>query len=214
MDDQSVDKALQELGIERNARLPGLEISLMPHQILGVNDMLKKERSKWKGGILADAMGEPSFSYCKLRSDRDVVFFSSGLGKTVQAIAVSVANPPAPQSDRKSILIVAPVSLLGQWAQEIAEKTTSLGSSILIYHGPDKPKRTKAVEKYKVVITSYSTLVLDAPGSIRPQKKKKKRGSSGSESDEKQRRKKAPGPLFKIEWHRVILDESAVIRCA
>ena len=37
--------------------LPGMEIALMPHQVIGVAWMLGKEDGPNKGGILADEMG-------------------------------------------------------------------------------------------------------------------------------------------------------------
>ncbi|HEV7735948.1 MAG TPA: SNF2-related protein [Chlamydiales bacterium] len=37
--------------------LPDLEVTLMPHQVIGVDWMVKQEKKKNKGGILADDMG-------------------------------------------------------------------------------------------------------------------------------------------------------------
>lgn len=38
--------------------LPGMEVQLLPHQIIGVSWLLRQEReSGLKGGILADEMG-------------------------------------------------------------------------------------------------------------------------------------------------------------
>jgi SNF2 family DNA or RNA helicase len=54
----SVDKALKSLGLEtQQEHLPGMDISLMAHQILGVAWMVEKEHGFFKGGCLADEMG-------------------------------------------------------------------------------------------------------------------------------------------------------------
>lgn len=54
----SVDKALKFLGLHtQQERLPGMDVSLMAHQILGVAWMVEKEQGFLKGGCLADEMG-------------------------------------------------------------------------------------------------------------------------------------------------------------
>ncbi|KAJ9128125.1 hypothetical protein QFC24_000417 [Naganishia onofrii] len=68
-------------------RIPGMAVTLMPHQVIGVEWMLNKEReTTHPAGILANAMG---------------------LGKTVQMIATIVANPRSDKTDNKLTLIVA-----------------------------------------------------------------------------------------------------------
>jgi SNF2 family DNA or RNA helicase len=55
---ESVDDALRELGLNTLFdKLPGIEIALMPHQVMGVAWMLRKEAGKLQGGCLADEMG-------------------------------------------------------------------------------------------------------------------------------------------------------------
>jgi SNF2 family DNA or RNA helicase len=109
----TVDKALEKLGLNGQYKLlPGMTVSLMPHQTIGVAWALDREKSSDKGGLLGDEMG---------------------LGKTVQIIALMVANA----SDDplcKTNLIIAPVALLGQWELEIEMKTAN-GMKCLIYHG-------------------------------------------------------------------------------
>ena len=53
-----MDKALKYLELNNlDKKLPGMEVSLMAHQALGVAWMLEKEKSIFLGGCLADEMG-------------------------------------------------------------------------------------------------------------------------------------------------------------
>lgn len=53
-----MEKALNKLRLPvLYTPLPGMEIALMPHQVIGVAWMLEKERGSEKGGCLADEMG-------------------------------------------------------------------------------------------------------------------------------------------------------------
>jgi hypothetical protein len=46
--------AAHKLGLETTSDLiPGLEVQLMPHQLIGVSWMVEQETKKIKGGILA-----------------------------------------------------------------------------------------------------------------------------------------------------------------
>ncbi|KAF9240466.1 SNF2 family N-terminal domain-containing protein [Melanogaster broomeanus] len=54
----TVDKALEKLGLNGQYQLlPGMAVSLMPHQTIGVAWALDREKSSDKGGILGDEMG-------------------------------------------------------------------------------------------------------------------------------------------------------------
>jgi SNF2 family DNA or RNA helicase len=58
-EDEDIDGALKKLNLAAiDDKLPGLVITLMPHQVMGVAFMLQKERDiKSKGGLMCDAMG-------------------------------------------------------------------------------------------------------------------------------------------------------------
>ncbi|CAI5759664.1 unnamed protein product [Candida verbasci] len=117
-----------------------LAVNLMKHQRLGLTWLKRMEASSSKGGILADDMG---------------------LGKTIQALALILANKPPADYKYKTTLIIAPVSLLRQWASEIDNKIKpSFNIHICIYHGDDKKKMStfNKMSKYDVVLTSYTTL--------------------------------------------------------
>ncbi|KIY44892.1 hypothetical protein FISHEDRAFT_50412, partial [Fistulina hepatica ATCC 64428] len=136
----TVKKAGEKLGLhDKRDILPGMEVRLLPHQVIGVSWMIDKEKGRDKGGILADDMG---------------------LGKTVQMIATMAINMPAHDTPHRTTLIVVPAALLQQWKDEIDTKTNEL-FEVHIYHGKDKLKSRADVEARDVVITSYQTLNSD-----------------------------------------------------
>ncbi|KAJ7024175.1 SNF2 family DNA-dependent ATPase [Mycena alexandri] len=139
-DGLTVKESMRELGLDTaQDLLPGLEVRLLAHQAIGVAWMLKRERSRDKGGILADDMG---------------------LGKTVQMIATMAMNLPGPNEEARTTLIVVPAALLQQWKDEIESKTNEM-FTVRLHHGKDKLRKTSEVKEYDVVITTYQTLSMD-----------------------------------------------------
>lgn len=113
------------------------------------------------GGILADDMG---------------------LGKTLQIISLILTG------GRGSTLIVAPVSVMSNWEQQIKRHVDEKHlPNVLIYHGSSRQTAAKSLNDFGVVVTSYGTLTSEAAAS---------------------------GPLIKHNWRRVVLDEGHTIRNA
>ncbi|KAA1467021.1 hypothetical protein DENSPDRAFT_831976 [Dentipellis sp. KUC8613] len=136
-----VKDGMKYLGL-RDAKdlLPGLEVRLIPHQIIGVTWMLMQEKeTQYKGGIMADEMG---------------------LGKTVQMIATMAMNMPEMNEKYRTTLIVVPAALMHQWKEELESKTNGI-FSVHIHHGKDKLKSLSAMQSKDVIITTYQTLNLD-----------------------------------------------------
>ncbi|KAJ3780230.1 SNF2 family N-terminal domain-containing protein, partial [Lentinula aff. detonsa] len=191
--DATVGEALKKLGIPSMfTLLPGMEVALMTHQIIGVAWMSEKEKSYLKGGCLADEMG---------------------LGKTVQMIALMMKNR---SDDRycKTTLIIAPTALLDQWRMEIEVKT-NVGLKVLIYHGPSKPKKAQDLLSYDVVVTTFQTMALewvDLEGEGSKKKAKARKDDSGDEDVKKKNKQTEAGLLFQVEFYRVVLDEAQGIR--
>ncbi|TRM55791.1 SNF2 family N-terminal domain-containing protein [Schizophyllum amplum] len=207
----TVDEALKKLGLPTQYQmLPGMQISLMAHQVIGVAWMVDRERSKMKGGCLADEMG---------------------LGKTVQMISTMVFNR-SKDKNCKTTLIVAPVALLSQWALEI-EMKTNCGFECVIYHGNTKPRSKKELLSYDVVLTTYGTLANEWPDWENEMKKRekaaRKKNKKDLDSDDfivdddsddepmvkskgKSKKKMVKGLLFQVDWYRVVLDEGQNIR--
>jgi hypothetical protein len=71
--DAKVEASLKALGLPNlSTLLPGMEVALMPHQVIGVDWMLKQEAcATRRGGILADEMGlvSPPTVYHDTRTD-------------------------------------------------------------------------------------------------------------------------------------------------
>ncbi|KAI8089782.1 SNF2 family N-terminal domain-containing protein [Halteromyces radiatus] len=171
----------------RSGTPDGLKVNLLEHQKIGFQWMTKQELSINKGGMLTDDMG---------------------LGKTVQALSIIVSRKSedhAPPSDMlnmtpmqrakrpvqsikvKTTLVICPVSLMEQWAQEVRYKTENL--SVYVYHGSRRTNDIYELSKYDVVITSYTMI--------------------GGEFTESHVRR---GPLACLKFHRVILDEAHTIK--
>jgi SWI/SNF-related matrix-associated actin-dependent regulator of chromatin subfamily A3 len=124
-----------------------------------------------RGGILADDMG---------------------LGKTLQIISLILEGAPG------STLILAPVSVMSNWAQQIekhVKKKTML--NVLTYYGSNRSKMGhNDFRNYDVVITTYGLLSEEylPRGKKIPESIPRKSG------------------LFSMNWTRVVLDEGHIIR--
>jgi len=114
----------------------GLQATLRPYQQQGLN-WLQFLREHRLAGILADDMG---------------------LGKTLQTLAHILIEK---QSGRltQPALIVAPVSLLGNWQREAARFCPQL--SVHVHHGLSRHETAQALCRFDVVITAYSLLSRD-----------------------------------------------------
>jgi superfamily II DNA or RNA helicase len=111
--------------------------TLRPYQQEGLG-WLQFLRRTGLGGVLADDMG---------------------LGKTVQTLAHLVIEKHEGRL-RKPSLIVAPVSVLGNWQQEIRRFAPEL--TVLTLHGAKRRELFASVNKADVVLIGYPLLVVDS----------------------------------------------------
>ena len=122
--------------------IPGLVGTLRPYQSRGVKWM-KFLTDHGFGALLADDMG---------------------LGKTIQVIAwllLSASNPGSPDT-QTPVLIVAPLTLLGNWRHEFAKFAPSV--RVYVHQGDSRHAGSgfkRAAAAADVVITSYNLLVKD-----------------------------------------------------
>ena len=114
----------------------GLMATLRPYQLHGLA-WLQFLRHHALGGVLADDMG---------------------LGKTLQTLAHVLTEKHAGRLDLPT-LIIAPVSLMGNWRKE-AERFTP-GLRALVLHGADRHSAAADMAQADIVIAPYSLLQRD-----------------------------------------------------
>jgi superfamily II DNA or RNA helicase len=114
----------------------GVQASLRPYQQQGLN-WLQFLREHSLGGILADDMG---------------------LGKTLQTLAHIQVEKDAGRLTRPA-LIIAPVSLMGNWRRETERFCPGL--RCLVIHGKDRHEVAGSIAEYDIVIAPYSLLHRD-----------------------------------------------------
>jgi superfamily II DNA or RNA helicase len=113
-----------------------LNATLRPYQQLGLN-WLQFLRTHGLAGILADDMG---------------------LGKTLQTLAHIQVEKDAGRLNRPA-LIIAPVSLMGNWRNEAARFCPEL--RVVVVHGKDRHEVVSEMTSHDVVIAPYSLLQRD-----------------------------------------------------
>ncbi|GAB2251206.1 hypothetical protein Droror1_Dr00017456 [Drosera rotundifolia] len=137
-------------------------------------------------------------------------------------------------------LVICPATVLRQWARELDEKAGQEGKlSVLIYHGGSRTKDPCELAKYDVVLTTYAIVknevqrqpLIDeddvekkvaedyglssdfsmngkrkfpSHGSKKGKKGKKRNNGCSGDSDS--------GPLGRVSWSRVVLDEAQTIK--
>lgn len=128
-----------------------------------------------RGGILADDMG---------------------MGKTIQIISLIATNrkhltAATMTSDEfcATTLVVTPLSVLQQWANEIANNTTEGALRVYVYHGTDRVKDASFLTEYDVVLTTFATLAAEYNPT-----------------------KPSTSTLFTVPWYRIVLDEAHTIK--
>ncbi|KAF8872465.1 SNF2 family N-terminal domain-containing protein [Infundibulicybe gibba] len=191
-------------------------ISLLPHQIIGRAWMRDREdiSKKRSGGILADDMG---------------------LGKTIQTLT-RIVEGRARKSDAQdgwaaTTLVVCPLALVGQWADEIQKM--AVGLTVIKHHGTSRTGDPAALRRAHVVVTTYDVVKSEYASYSPPAKdesksktKKKAKDASDVDSDDSgehfgrtlMAKKKTPrasakkDALFHVQWWRIVLDEAHNIK--
>ena len=92
--------------------------------------------------------------------------------------------------------MVCPVSLMGQWAEELADKTAG-SLKVLMHHGTKRSKDPKDLAEYDVVLVTYQTLGLEF--------------SKGLKEAVREDMNLFP-PCGSIQWHRIVLDEAHTVK--
>lgn len=122
-------------GISKEKLPAKLNAQLRPYQFRGYEWLCKNSRLGI-GSILADDMG---------------------LGKTIQSLTFLLKMKETDKSGKQKCLIVAPTSLLNNWAREIDKFTKGL--TYFIYHG--QKRDAKEFLNYDIILTSYGIVRSD-----------------------------------------------------
>ncbi|KAK0665680.1 SNF2 family N-terminal domain-containing protein [Cercophora samala] len=171
--------------------IKGMTTPLFAYQFAGSGWMVGREKSEQgpKGGILADSMG---------------------LGKTLETIACIAGNPPSRDDLALGLsrtLIVVPANAVNQWVDEIYRH----GDGLLAGHYKESAKSNMAyLNKCSIWVTSYHEV-----SSHYPTNKfiKSQEGiESMTQEDCDAVRMKYSGPLMKMKFLRVVLDEAHAIK--
>jgi superfamily II DNA or RNA helicase len=138
---KGLKKLLAQLKGGANALQPvllpeGLHAELRPYQLEGVS-WLQFLREQGLAGVLADDMG---------------------LGKTLQTLAHLLIEKEAGRLVHPA-LIIAPVSLLGNWQREAAKFTPGL--RVLLLHGAARHEAAQDIAQADIVLSPYSLLPRD-----------------------------------------------------
>ncbi|APA06188.1 hypothetical protein sscle_01g009580 [Sclerotinia sclerotiorum 1980 UF-70] len=169
-------------------------------------DQERKSPPQVLGGILADMMGlgktlsilslvvttlDDSKEWAKQKpsnSDRR----EQPIAKSGKAASLPKVEPATLALNCKTTLLVAPLSVISNWEDQIKAHVKPGALKYYIYHGANRIKDVKKLSEYDVVITTY--------------------GSVASEFNNRNKRKDGKYPLEEMNWFRIVLDEAHMIR--
>lgn len=121
-----------------------------------------------------------------------------GLGKTLTIAALiasdrdaesPVRRPSLPSSGLSHTLIIVPPTLLPTWENELKKHCSSGMMHWDRHHKANKFTQHSQLDTLDIVLTTYNTVC-----------------------QEWQDRHKSPSILFRVHWHRIVLDEAHLIR--
>jgi len=145
LDGSATLRALADLGrnLKSISTLPkpappkGITATLRDYQLDGYHWMQFLARHSLHG-ILADDMG---------------------LGKTLQALTHIQAEVSGRRTAKRPTLVVAPTSVVGNWAAEAKKFAPKL--KVLVLHGPTRGDQFPRIPNHHLVLTSYALLTRD-----------------------------------------------------
>ncbi|KAA6425323.1 MAG: SNF2 family DNA-dependent ATPase [Trebouxia sp. A1-2] len=158
------------------AQPEGLAVELRPYQCQSLQFMLDAEQTE--GGFrhhlflpITNSQGQqywfsPHLARLCLNVPPMPHGEEMGLGKTVELAALILSRPAPPFAGTttadgllvsRATLVVCPVSLMGQWATELADKTNGC-LKVLVHHGHKRSRDPRDLLDYDVVLVTYQII--------------------------------------------------------
>ncbi|CAL1548467.1 unnamed protein product [Lymnaea stagnalis] len=193
----------------------GLKVSLMPHQRQALAWLAWREQQHPPGGILADDMG---------------------LGKTLTTISHILRQKVATESlgeeewlsrnkqvekldkavkKSRATLIIAPASLIHQWAKEIERRVKPELLKFIVYHGPTREKNIHKLIDNDIVLTTYTIISKEVGIDQDENADSPVTDPDKEQTAEEPKTDRAATPLptlLRIGWERIVLDEAHNIK--
>jgi len=150
---------------------------------------VKEDPGPTLGGILADVMG--------LGKTLNVLSLIAGsLGEAEiwarqKPDAPKYEDDPVPVMNTKGTLLIAPLSTITNWEDQIKAHLKRKSLTYYVYHGSKRTDDIYELRNFNVVITSYSVVSADF---------------------DRRSRKRVNSPLTELNWFRIVLDEAHMIR--
>jgi SWI/SNF-related matrix-associated actin-dependent regulator of chromatin subfamily A3 len=188
----------------------GIRTKLFPHQLMWLHWARQHEES-----ALGDKVGLVSFEklsngkwFDRLTNTQldspppppgrgGILADEMGLGKTLQVLALIVDDIARSGDVREPTLIVVPMAVLSVWERQVldhvdADKIKG-GIEVIRFHGANRGQyKTADLQRANIVVTTYDIV----------------RATYNKNANT------ASGPLFAVQWRRVVLDEAHTIKNA
>ncbi|MCJ1402525.1 hypothetical protein MMC11_005745 [Xylographa trunciseda] len=169
--------------------------SALPHfQVQGAAWMVERETGDDEpfGGMLCDSMG---------------------FGKTVMLIALILANKPPAGEPCKTTLIIATPALVTQWEEELAKhaEPDAMGD-VVRFHAGSRIVGSGVLSLLRqadIVLSTYGEIVKSYPKNVPPKELMSHESKMAWWKDHFETHR---GPLHRLRFHRVILDEAQCIK--
>ncbi|KAK1566419.1 P-loop containing nucleoside triphosphate hydrolase protein [Colletotrichum navitas] len=175
-------------------KLRGIRTTIRGWQLQAATLMLLRENSHAPpyGGILGDQMG---------------------MGKTLTTLVLIMGCPPLPQDLQAgcggTIVVVPGPNVLKEWSDAITRHTEIRPQDVLVYKQGTNIFAADQIAGYKIVLTTYQEL-LKYPSGKRLSELAESYGQGTQEFQNAV--KHVAGPIFDIEWYRVVFDELHTIK--
>ncbi|XP_014900538.1 transcription termination factor 2 isoform X1 [Poecilia latipinna] len=182
----------------------GIKVPLLAHQRRALAWLLWREAQNPCGGILADDMGlGKTLTMIALMLTKKMEAKKEGEKKEEKKLDSWISKSDSSIVSSKGTLVICPASLIHHWKKEIERHVKTGRMSVYLYHGSSRERSARALADYDVVVTTYSLVSKEIPV------EKEDADNPGKDPDHVPSHS---GPLLRVTWARVILDEAHNIK--